>query len=572
MFRIRHILFLSITLVAVSGCRTPAELPTVAPSADNHALSAGVAEAQPTHLAAMPTPEAIAVEPIASPITTPTAAPTAAPSATSSPWRVAVEPGVPSELVAAMRDLLEEQPGEFVMAGGSEPADVTLRVGGSELLATWVYAVAVPFATVDDTTTLAELQANWRNGGAPQALVDETSGPLLTTLWGQGTARLVDSQELVAQLWQQRPAWSVLPFQHLDPSLKVLDVDGVSPLDDDFDAATYALAIGEGLDGDPEAVAAVRDAWNGPRTNRDAGRTTHLAMTGVTALVRATAYQMEIRGISYPGEEVAAVLNAADLAHVSNEVSFVPDCPPPSYVGEPVFCSSPRYLSLLQEIGIDIVELTGNHLNDWGGQYLPYTLDLYDEAGMRYFGGGRDLAQAQEPLIVEHNGNRLAFVGCNPIGPPGDWATPERAGSAPCDGEAFLAQIRALKEAGYLVIATQQYQEIYHYAPTAQQQADFRALVDAGAAAVSGSQGHHAQGFDFYNGAFIHYGLGNLFFDQMDMMGTRQTFVDTYTIYDNRILSVQLWTGLIENYARPRLMSSGERRDLLQTLFSASGW
>lgn len=191
---------------------------------------------------------------------------------------------------------------------------------------------------------------------------------------------------------------------------------------------------------------------------------------------------------------------------------------------------------------------------------------------MRTFGGGRDLAQAQMPLVVDHHGNQIAFVGCNPVGPFGAWATPERAGAAPCDAQAFEAQIAELQASGHVVIATQQYQEIYSYAPTSQQQNDFRALAAAGAAAVSGSQGHHAQGFDFHDGAFIHYGLGNLFFDQMDLMGTRQTMVDTYTIYDNRLLNVQIWTGLIENYARPRLMTAEERRDLLQTLFTASGW
>jgi poly-gamma-glutamate synthesis protein (capsule biosynthesis protein) len=58
----------------------------------------------------------------------------------------------------------------------------------------------------------------------------------------------------------------------------------------------------------------------------------------------------------------------------------------------------------------------------------------------------------------------------------------------------------------------------------------------------------------------------------MDMPGTRQTFVDTYVIYENRLLSVELWTGLIENYARPRLMTAAEREQLLQTVFQASGW
>jgi poly-gamma-glutamate synthesis protein (capsule biosynthesis protein) len=136
----------------------------------------------------------------------------------------------------------------------------------------------------------------------------------------------------------------------------------------------------------------------------------------------------------------------------------------------------------------------------------------------------------------------------------------------------LAAQISQLRDEGHLVIATYQYHEYYQYPATPQQQADFAALAEAGAAAVSGSQGHHAQGFSFDHGAFIHYGLGNLFFDQMDMAGTRQTFVDTYVIYENRLLSVELWTGLIENYARPRLMTADERAQLLQTVFQASGW
>ena len=142
----------------------------------------------------------------------------------------------------------------------------------------------------------------------------------------------------------------------------------------------------------------------------------------------------------------------------------------------------------------------------------------------------------------------------------------------PCNYEDFYNQIRELKDSGYLVIATLQYFEFYHYAPTAQQQVDFRAVADAGAVAVSGSQGHHAQGFDLYNGAFIHYGLGNLFFDQMDMLGTRQSFIDTYTIYDGVLINVDLFTSLIENYCCPRVMSDAERQQLLQTVFQASGW
>jgi poly-gamma-glutamate synthesis protein (capsule biosynthesis protein) len=350
-----------------------------------------------------------------------------------------------------------------------------------------------------------------------------------------------------------------------------LSVDGQSPLAARFNAAAYPLALNVGIAGQETAVAEFLAAWNGPAGNRDPARLTRVAMTGVTALTRATAYQMELNGVTYPGTDVAPVMNAADIAHVSHEVAFAPDCPYPNPVGGTTFCSREHYLPLLQMIGVDVVELTGNHVNDWGTDNLLYTLDLYQAAGMATFGGGRDLAHAAEPALFEHNGNRIAFLGCNPVGPAFAWAAAAGAGSRPCDG-AFYTQIGELQAAGYLVIATLQYYEFYHYEPTAQQRVDFRAVAEAGAAAVSGSQGHHAQGFDFHGGAFIHYGLGNLFFDQMDMLGTRQAFVDTYVIYDNRLLSVELWTGLIENWSRPRLMTPAEREAALSAVFRASGW
>ena len=77
---------------------------------------------------------------------------------------------------------------------------------------------------------------------------------------------------------------------------------------------------------------------------------------------------------------------------------------------------------------------------------------------------------------------------------------------------------------------------------------------------------------DIVDQAFIHYGLGNLFFDQMDMLGTRQSFIDTYTIYEGRLISVVLTTSLIEDYCCPREMSEEERVQLLDAVFRASGW
>lgn len=502
------------------------------------------------------------------------APPTLSHTATPAPWRVAAAPGLPEELVTAAQEIVAAHSGQFAWADQPEDVDVLLRLaplGEGDALATWVYAVAVPFATVVDGVTLAELQASWRGEGGAPPLLTPDSEALLRQLWGEGQAETVPASELEGALWARRTAWTLAPFQQLSPELKVWAVDGISPVAADFVLASYPLALELVVGGEGDAPAAFAALWDGPATNRDPEKITRLAMTGVTALVRATAYQMETRSITYPGEEVGPVMQNADIAHVSNEVAFVPECPPPHYIGGTTFCSSPRYMELLQFLGIDVVELTGNHVNDWGAGYIPYTLQLYDNAEMRYFGGGRNVTEAQQPAIFEHNGNTIVFLGCNPAGPSGAWAGDEWGGARQCD-DSFAEQIRSYRDSGAFVMVTQQYWESYHYGPTADQREAFIALAAAGASAVSGSQAHHVQGFGFEHGAFIHYGLGNLFFDQMDQAGTRQSFVDLYTVYENRLLNVTLWTGLIEDYARPRLMTPEERTDLLQTVFEASGW
>ncbi|MCI0396782.1 MAG: CapA family protein [Chloroflexi bacterium] len=550
----------------LAGCQVEARpLPTL------------VATADPLWLARPPTSPVMGQTAVAPPTSRPLQP--LASATPPPPLRLAAADGVPAELIELARQMAAQQPQRFAWAGPSA-GQVTLAINGAEPigepLAQWLYAVAAPFATIADEVTLAEVTAGWQTGSAAVGtlILDRETAAAFSALWGPpaGQVAIVQPAELATALWANRPAWSLVPFHRLSPDLKVLRLDGQSLLDSHFNQLLYPLVVHVGLEGSATALATFRLAWPGPVTNRDPGRLTRVAMTGVTALTRATAYEMELNGITTPGQVVGPLLQAADIAHASNEVSFAPDCPFPSPVGGTTFCARDSYLTLLQAIGIDVVELTGNHVNDWGAENLLHSLELYEGAGMAHFGGGRDLAAAQQPALFEHNGNHIAFVGCNPVGPAFAWATETRAGSRPCDYPALFAQIEQLGEEGYLVMATLQYWEFYYYPPTSQQAADFQAVATAGAAAVSGSQGHHAQGFAFANGAFIHYGLGNLFFDQMEMLGTRQSFVDTYVIYDGRLLSVELFVGLIEDFCCPRLVTADERAQALQAVFQASGW
>jgi len=300
---------------------------------------------------------------------------------------------------------------------------------------------------------------------------------------------------------------------------------------------------------------------------------TVVVMTGVTALVRGTAARMDEMGVDYPAELIGGWLREADLTHVSNEVAFASNCPPQSpYSTSMRFCSDPSYLALLEHVGVDLVELTGNHLLDWGVDAFSRTLDMYDQEGWLHFGGGRDLEDSLQPALVEHNGNRLAFLGCNPAGPPDDWAGEASPGSAPCVYDQLYGELGRLRDEGYLPIFTFQWTETYSSQPLPGQVAEFRRAVDAGAIIVSGSQAHQPQGFEFYDGGFIHYGPGNLFFDQMWSLPTRQEFIDRYVFYDGRLISVELLTAILEDWAQPRPMTPDERTAFLEQIFAASGW
>jgi poly-gamma-glutamate synthesis protein (capsule biosynthesis protein) len=204
---------------------------------------------------------------------------------------------------------------------------------------------------------------------------------------------------------------------------------------------------------------------------------------------------------------------------------------------------------------------------------MLYTLDLYRERGWPVYGGGATFDQGKQAALLEHNGNRFAFIGCNGKGGGFAQATGTNPGSVHCDFDWLHAETRRLTEAGYLVIATFQHYEYYSYAAPSPMWDDFRGMAEAGAVVVSGSQAHHPHGFEFRDGALIHYGLGNLFFDQLGISpGTGQAFIDRHVFYDGRYLGVELLTIQFEDLARARPMTAGERAELLRLVFAASGW
>ncbi|MGA7192729.1 MAG: CapA family protein, partial [Anaerolineales bacterium] len=322
-----------------------------------------------------------------------------------------------------------------------------------------------------------------------------------------------------------------------------------------------------------------------PTSNYDASKLTTIIMTGTTSLVNAIAYQMEVKGIDYPAQDIGATLRQADIVHVSNKTSFAPSCPPPNPNTLWPRCSDPKYIQLLKDVGVNVVELTGPHILDDGVGPFLFTLNLYKQNNMQTYGGGANLDEASQPLLIQNHGNKIAFIGCNAGEPPQPLATDYRAGANPCDYKQLAQQIGQVRTQGYLPIVTFQYKEGFSPQVMPWQLNDFRQVADDGAVIVSGSQAHVPLEMEFYKGAFIHYGLGNFFYDQMGNQppdptdpkipiqpAQRWEFIDRHVIYDNRYISTELLTAMLEDYAMPRPMTADERAAFLTAYFGYSGW
>ncbi|MEN8242482.1 MAG: CapA family protein [Chloroflexota bacterium] len=577
-----NILLLIATIFLVGGCALPSGIPGVA------------YDGIPTITPLIPTPTSLddptwtpSQTPTATltetppPSQTPTLAPTLTPSPTVAPLSLWVAPYLPAELT---RGLVAP----FPLSLSDDPAGVDLKldIGDGNVVTRLIYALTVPFPSLEEETSLEDLFEAWTE--SPRGIfrsthlyLSEATYVVFTRWWGPPSTdfvQILPEDQILEATWKEGAAWALVPFEKLEPGWKVITVDGDNPIWKSFDPEFYRLSMPVSLKGsDQQSVAELTDALalSVPTPfNRDRDKLTTVVLTGVTALVRATATEMEIKGIVYPALDVGDMFREADILHISNEIPFAEACPEPDYSdSDLIFCSSPDYMLLLEAIGTDVVELTGDHFGDWGTKAVLYTLELYDDAGIRYYGGGETVEEAQTPLIMEHNDNQIAFMGCNAKGGTYTPLIKGWPGAVDCRFDDVIPLLNQLDLEGYLTIMTFQHYEYYYFDPNYILEYDFRLVADAGADIVSGSQAHQPHGMEFYNGSTLFYGLGNLFFDQYNVSeDTARALITRNVIYDNQHISSEIFTIYFKDYSRPRYLIDTERRLLLWEVFADSEW
>jgi poly-gamma-glutamate synthesis protein (capsule biosynthesis protein) len=87
--------------------------------------------------------------------------------------------------------------------------------------------------------------------------------------------------------------------------------------------------------------------------------------------------------------------------------------------------------SIFRDCGFDVVSVASNHAMDWGGDALLDTIELLGNQGVAVVGGGRNLEEARQPVILERKGVKVAFLAYCSILREGYAAGSNRTGVAP---------------------------------------------------------------------------------------------------------------------------------------------
>lgn len=410
-------------------------------------------------------------------------------------------------------------------------------------------------------------------------LSDAYSG-YLKSQYGIDVQKVDSVDNLVAVMKVSDNNVGLIEYKDLDYRMKVLSVNGLYYLDNPeggihirFYASSNNSAILDILKKNISVVGLELNKKNVLKLN----------MSGVVAISRGVASKMDSLGeFDYPAEYLGSFLADADLTHVSNEVSFVDGCT--SYSGMR-FCSRPAYIQTLEASGVDIVELTGNHNNDYGSTANANTINTYTSLGMKYFGGGLNKDDAAKILYEDVNGTKVAFLGYNyydTMLKSGAIAWGTTAGANSYSESKLESDIATAKANADIVIVDFQFQECYCY-PTSDviyplcykpisspdQKGVFRKAIDLGANIVIGTQAHQPQTYELYGDGVIFYGLGNLYFDQDNWIGTRQGLVLSLYFDNGKYVQTKITPIYMDSSFQPKLATKAQGDLLMQLLKTA---
>ena len=294
----------------------------------------------------------------------------------------------------------------------------------------------------------------------------------------QDAAGCLPAAEIVGHLEAVPDDLAMLPAGLVEPSIKVLRVDGADPFGGPTERAVPWPYVQDATD--------PPDAWRldpaDVRTLMSLGDSCPDRGVALQAITNGKGWEYVFGGGTasyqrvYPNPVPPGVVgngynivdavptgNAGAVARLVSDADITLDdfeCPVVDNwrVNDGViFSIDPRVLGHLRDdYGVDVATLAANHLFDQGQAGFLSTLDKFAAIGIPTAGAGRDLAGALAPAVVEVHGVRFAFVGFNEV-PGSVAAAPGVPGVAGLTDENVTAAVDGARAAADIVICVPQW-------------------------------------------------------------------------------------------------------------------
>ncbi len=241
-----------------------------------------------------------------------------------------------------------------------------------------------------------------------------------------------------------------------------------------------------------------------------------LAFVGDISLNDDYDYLLACRGGNFPFEKIKSEFDDIDIVAGNLESPFSSNNLYPAFEMKTPLRAEPVYAKALKCAGFNVLNMSNNHILDYGEEAAKDTQILLDEHDIKYFGYGANLKQAKKMRVVSIDSTRVGFVGYTDVVIDSPFfAGPDSRGVVKFDiDDAIVDTINNKKMVDLLVINLHWGIEYFHL-PTPVQIDNARKLIDAGADIIIGHHPHVLQGIEKYKNGIIAYSLGNFLFSEI---------------------------------------------------------
>jgi poly-gamma-glutamate synthesis protein (capsule biosynthesis protein) len=211
-----------------------------------------------------------------------------------------------------------------------------------------------------------------------------------------------------------------------------------------------------------------------------------------------------------PFKYTTDLLNDSDILAGNFEFPFT-DCLKAEKLGASRNYAAPVDMAkIFHEVNFDVLSLANNHTMDWGVEGFETTRKILDKHGIKTFGAGLDNKESREPVIIEKQNKKYAFLGyCK----KGSYSSQNgKPGVSPIDEDFIIEEITTLRNrVDYILVSMHWGTEFVNYPDPKDVQLGHR-LIEAGADVIWGHHPHVVQGYENYNNGLIIYSLGSFIY------------------------------------------------------------